>query len=157
MKELKSNVTCGKDVVFTYIIYLTPFGKGYGCFAIKKTEDYNKFLVGASFCHPSDRNKFRKDISRNIALGRATKEFSFDEELKLDTLFVVNYLLYNYKIDYVPYWAEKSYDIGTYFHKLSNDNYNEEKFLNKICKKDKKIETNYLKWAIKLLKNKNNH
>ena len=151
--KTKGNIVTGrKDVVYVYAIFLTPNGKGYGCFAIKKTEELNKFLVGASYCHPSDSNKFSKSLARDIALGRATKEYIFDLELKLDSIFIAKNAISGTDQIEMPYWAEKAYDVGSFCFKLSNDKYSASQLLEKMIEEDVDIESGYLKWTLQLLR-----
>ena len=151
-KVVKNYVTGKKEVTYVYAIFLTPFGKGYGCYAIKSTDKPNTFLVGASYCHPSDRKNFRKKLGRDIAIGRATTEYSFDPELKVDTINIITHVLRNAEM---PYWAERAYNIGSFSFKLSADRYNNTKLLEKLIEADFVVESGFLTWTLQLLKQHN--
>lgn len=58
---------------YAYYIFVTSMGKGYGCYSIKQVgqdEKFVKFVVSASYCHPSDRKNFSKRVARDIADSR---------------------------------------------------------------------------------------
>ena len=57
-----------KNVEIMYCIFLTAWGKGYGCFAFDKTNLQNgEIKIAASFCNPNDSNLFSKEQARNLA------------------------------------------------------------------------------------------
>jgi len=156
LKPKRNLVTGYKDTTFVYAIFLTPNGKGYGCFAIKKGDVHNSFLVGASYCHPNDRRSFRKKIARDIAVGRAANKFTFDPELNLDSLHVVSHAITakTGSID-MPSWAERAYDVGSFSYKLSLDRYSERQLLTKLIKEDSDVAKDFLFWVADLYKQTN--
>jgi hypothetical protein len=150
-KPGKDNLTGKRDVVFVYQIYLTPIGKGYGCFALKRnSKDSSSYLVGASFCHPLDGSRFNKKIAREKALSRISseKEFVLDREEKNTTYIVGNILKKTAcLIEYIPLWAKNAYDFGLYVYKLELDNMSKDALLKEVIKYDKTIREKYLRWV----------
>jgi len=144
--KVKDTVLGGKDVNYVYAIFVTPAGKGYGCFAIKRTDNPNSFLVGASYCHPSDRNRFRKKIARNMAAGRANKAVSFDKELKLDSINVVDHMLYSDKLP-MPSWANRAYNIGSFTYRLRADQHSTSSLLQQLFADDANVAKSFVVWA----------
>lgn len=135
-----------KDVAYVYTILLTPMGKGYGCFAIKRTNEENKFLIGAAYCHPSDRNKFRKRIARKISSARTNTEFVLDPDTKLDYLYIVRKSIESGDL-FMPSWAKKAYNAGTFTFGLSSNMYGNKQLLNKIVEQDKTTEKLFVDWV----------
>jgi len=148
MINYKDSVTGNKNVNYVYTIFITPAGKGYGCFSIKKTDVQNKYLVGASFCHPSDKTKFKKKIAREMAVGRANEAVSFDKDLKLDTINVIEHMLSSKKIK-MPSWANRAYNIGSFTYKLKADQYNVNSLLKILFKDNNDIMNDFVSWATK--------
>ena len=68
-KKLKKSKFSKRDITYTYAIFPTKKGKGYGCFAVRPEKD-GFFTVAASFCAPSDRARFSKVRARNVACKR---------------------------------------------------------------------------------------
>lgn len=57
-----------KNVEIMYCIFLTAWGKGYGCFVFDKTNLQNgEIKIAASFCNPNDSNLFSKEQARYLA------------------------------------------------------------------------------------------
>jgi hypothetical protein len=57
-----------KTMEYMYCVFLTAFGKGYGCFVIDKTDFQNgEIRMAASFCNPNDRYSFSKEQARKLA------------------------------------------------------------------------------------------
>ena len=44
----------------TFAIFATPKGKGYGCFAIHRDLESNKYVIASAFCYPQDAKLFSK-------------------------------------------------------------------------------------------------
>lgn len=108
-------------VNFAYIIFVTSFGKGYGCFAIRKLEK-NKFRIASSFCNPRDANKFDKKRARMIASNRLNTagcyvDISIDESLK-DDFATLHHKLFSSHLN-IPDWAMDAYYMQAYSLTLS--------------------------------------
>ena len=111
-----------KMTKYMYMLFLTPSGKGYGCFAIDKLAT-NKFKVAASFCSPHDRKKFSKKQARDMALGRLHKS---GVEVELDTEEKKNILLQVVEEAiqtecFVPKWVVQSLCMNAFSVSLSYD------------------------------------
>lgn len=111
-------------VNFAYIIFITPQGKGYGCFAIKKLA-HNTFKVAASFCSPKDSNHFDKKKARIIATNRLKTEgcfidVSLDDDIK-DDFATMHHKIFNSEMN-MPYWAIDAYTDEAYSLTLLESN-----------------------------------
>ena len=113
-----------KDFInFAYMIFVTPYGKGYGCFAIQQPEA-GKYKVASSFCSTWDANKFNKKKARMIALNRLKTpgsfiEFELDKELKDDFRTLQNII---FKSDMnIPGWAYNAHDYDAYYFTLKEN------------------------------------
>lgn len=107
-------------VKYTYALFRTKFGKGYGCFAVEKICD-NCFLVSASFCSPEDRVNFSKKKARNIAEGRLnSREWSLELRNDSNDYFelISDYLVLQKK---TPNWAFKALQNCRVYHTLNTD------------------------------------
>lgn len=126
---------------YAYYIYLTPMGKGYGCYSIKeefKTDECVTFSVTASYCHPDDRKNFSKSVARKVADSRrelirnnrvsnlkkvgqvSIVTLSVPLDRKEDTGFIVDNALLN-GLE-IRMWAAKAYSSNLYFKTLKLDN-----------------------------------
>jgi len=121
-----------KDHVnFAYVIYLTPFGKGYGCFALKELSK-NNFRVSTTFCSPRDRKNFDKAKARKVALGRLNSddyamEVSLDEDILPKVgIFTLIYAKFFKDLEKlpgsVPQWAIDANDMSAFSLTLREDN-----------------------------------
>jgi len=111
-------------VNFAYMIFITPQGKGYGCFAIKKLA-HNTFKVAASFCSPKDANKFDKRKARKIAGNRLNTEgcfidLSLDDDIK-DEFKTMHHKIFDSEMN-IPNWAETAYADEAYSLTLLESN-----------------------------------
>lgn len=112
-------------VNFAYMIFVTPNGKGYGCFAIKKL-GRNMFSVAASFCSPFDVLKFDKNKARMIAKNRLGSD-NTKVDIKIDDAFnddfqTIHHILFESTDMDFPNWAVRAYLDGAYYLTLRNDN-----------------------------------
>jgi hypothetical protein len=126
-------------IQYMYYIFVTPLGKGYGCFSIKNTEAPGVFEVSSSFCHPTDRKLFRKSIARRAAdahrdrpretrieklslMGKKTKvlvNVAPDEKGNFDTPTIVEEAIQQ-GVD-MRSWAMAAYKRGLFYKTLKND------------------------------------
>ena len=113
-----------KDFVnYAYMIFATPYGKGYGCFAVQTISPGN-FKVAASFCSFWDARRFSKKKARLIALNRLKTdgcfvEVSLDKDLKDDFRTLSN-LIFKSDLN-IPNWARDAYDIDAYYFTLKEN------------------------------------
>ncbi len=118
---------------YMYMLFLTPAGKGYGCFAIDKLAT-DKFKVAASFCSPFDRKKFNKKQARNMAFGRLNKsgvEVVLEADDKKNILLqVVEEAMQTALL--VPKWAVQAICMNAFSVSLSNDHLSYEDLLAKF-------------------------
>lgn len=120
---------------FTYAIFRTDQGKGYGCFAIEEEPNEQllesvdneqpknrSYVVSASFCHPGDRNKFSKYKARMIAMQRVKSDklsiFIRTDSKHLSELAEKYVCVGNN----VPRWALKAFEKDLMFSTLESDN-----------------------------------
>ncbi len=158
---------------YAYYIFVTSMGKGYGCYSIKQVDQddkYVKFVVSASYCHPSDRKNFSKKVARDIADSRRDRpKVRRIENLKTvgqlssvvvdipvankeDTHMIVdNALLCGLE---VRPWAATAYNKGLYFKTLTYDHLNWQSLVVKlILDAEQGTETERLgtKWLLQKL------
>jgi len=115
-----------RDTNYCYVLFVTPSGKGYGCFSINVNGE-NSYEVAASFCHPADRNKFSKKIARAKADAKIQKKrgitYEFDRELKVNDCKAI--VMHALKNDYNPIdqpsWVRKALEIEAFCMTLSSD------------------------------------
>ena len=119
-------------IKIAYAIFPTPFGKGYGCFAITKKAE-GEYCVSPSYCHPNDRVKFSKSKARLTAIARMDSPayagnvkivVQLDKDGKPQDITmeeIVTEYLNNYC---APSWADHSFNIGLWRFTLKLDNYN---------------------------------
>lgn len=112
-----------KDYInYTYMIFVTPRGKGYGCFAIKSLEK-NSFRVAASFCHPADASRFNKKKARLIANNRLNdKDCYVDISADTDDPKELLKVIFNLTNLNIPNWAYNAYYVGAYYSGLHTNN-----------------------------------
>jgi hypothetical protein len=106
---------------FSYGLFRTNAGKGYGCFAIQKVTE-TTFLVAGSFCSPGDRPKFSKKLARKVAEQRLNSSlWGVEIECKSNNY---NELIESYLVlvERSPGWAYRAYRAGNYAHTLASDN-----------------------------------
>lgn len=118
-EEREVNMSGGTN--FSYGLFRTNNGKGYGCFAIQRVTD-TTYLVAGSFCSPEDRPKFSKKLARKVAEQRLnSSEWGAEIECKSNNF---NELIESYLVlvPRSPGWAYKAYRNGNYSHTLTSDN-----------------------------------
>lgn len=124
-------------VQYAYVIFVTPYGKGYGCFAIKaeETTEYNinkpkMYSIASAFHAPMNFEtgkvkQFDKTSLRRIATQRLQNLHTIDISLStpyptikelLDAALV--------EMQTLPSWAERAYFDRHYFLTLKNSNMN---------------------------------
>ena len=103
-------------ILYTYVLFLTPEGKGYGCFAIKKLA-FNKYQVAGSFCSPYDRKRFSKPKARLIATNRLLSgnsvEITTDSELELTTHGIIAKIKQDMLLS-IPGWAKMAFELDAH-------------------------------------------
>lgn len=111
---------------YAYVLILTPKGKAYACFAVKKF-GHNIYKAGCSFCSAVDRPNFDKKISRSLAKERLEKEIdivtiSFDDTKKsISMTDIVDSIIFSEEL-IAPNWAYKAFDYDLMFYTLNYDN-----------------------------------
>ena len=61
-------------VEYMYVLFLTPYGKNYGCLAFNKANISNgEVRIAGSFCNPNDKHLF----SKNQAIKLANENFKY--------------------------------------------------------------------------------
>jgi len=115
----------------SYAVVATPFGKGYGCFAIRHDKGTKKYVVAFSFCHPADRKIFSKNEARKRALNRL-KSFQYVVEVEHDNHEFAEIIKKAAQLSTkTPNWALKALKNGTFYHTLSYDRFSSEELLSK--------------------------
>lgn len=132
------------SIEFMYVIFLTAFGKGYGCFAFDKANiSSGEVRVAASFCNPNDRSLFNKEDARVLAKNRLSKDeailfleydteygYDFDNETIASLYFEKNmpWLIGDVKpistastIADIPKWVQKCIVRNAYSFTLKED------------------------------------
>ena len=120
-----------KTMEFMYVIFLTAWGKGYGCFAIDKSDFQNgEVRIAASFCNPNDRHSFSKEQARKLAEDKFS---NLDSDFVLSLVFDPN----DDKEDFesneelaemyfewaqLPKWVKKCVDRNAILFTLKEDN-----------------------------------
>jgi len=105
-----------------YVQFNTPQGIGNACFVINWNRDNGElgYRAGSAFCSPKDC--FSKQIARDIAAGRAMRNFQSGKILSDKTGYVTHdefalilAELFN-KTDFtiIPGWARRSFSRGKY-------------------------------------------
>lgn len=112
---------------FSYMIFVTPFGKAYGCFAIRKISK-DLFRIAASFVSPVNSKNWKKKISRDIVSGRLEKEDHYielpmheDWSDEFSKYYSVLFTDYCFKLK-IPNWAINCYYNDAYCLSLKEDN-----------------------------------
>ena len=126
------------DITYTYAIFPTKKGKGYGCFAVQPKKN-GFFLVAASFCAPSDRAKFSKTRARDVACKRLESktarliEGDPKEERNRTALreIILEFML-SYKN--LPRWIDDSISVEMWLHTLKQDSLPSREIVNAIVK-----------------------
>jgi hypothetical protein len=123
---------------YTYMIFITPQGKGYGCFAIEQVND-SEYKLAASFCHPNDRKLFSKALAREIAARNLTKVgdgkqpyqlYSIDKDVGVDNKTVIYKAIEDGENPFpLPSWAKRAYVRDAYAFSLSLDNQSVDNFI----------------------------
>ena len=124
---------------YLYMIFVTPLGKGYGCFAIKRNGD--NYTVSSSYCHPTDRKLFRKEVARDKACKMmlaprrkrlealdsvgakpsVTVVFSKESpQQNIENATIVNAALEQRLM--MPSWAKRAYNLHHFTCGLTKDN-----------------------------------
>ena len=110
---------------YAYVILITPTGKGYACYAIKKLAK-NSFSVAASYCSPKDAKHFNKNKSRLIAKSRLNDENSCItielEEGEDDCFKTIHSKVISNHTFNMPTWAWTAYFNGAYSLSLRKNN-----------------------------------
>jgi len=114
----------------TYAIFATPQGKGYGCFAIRHNKGEKKYIVAASFCHPSDRKVFSKKEARMKALSRLNSKQWVVELESENHNFAEIIKLAMESSSKTPSWASKTLKNKHYFHTLAEDRFTSQALIN---------------------------
>ncbi len=142
------------DVGFIYVIFITPIGKGYGCFAIE-TKGNNSFRVAASFCHPDDRAVFSKKKARELAserLAESNFDYSFNEEVTVEySGIVIRAFADPHNPIQTPSWVREAFSTDAFIFTLRADNNSIVDFIYRLdlggewaVKLCKKVQTEHL-------------
>ena len=137
----KNETKVASNVRVAYAIFPTPFGKGYGCFAIRKNDD-GTFSIAPTYCHPNDRVKFSKPKARTTAVARLNS-ISFTGNVKFDVPVAkegdkaqevsLEDIVMKYLESYLPpSWVRKSFDMGLWCFTLKFDNLTFEGYVEKL-------------------------
>ena len=130
------------DTRFTYAIFVTNEGKGYGCFAIRKEHGTNNYKVAGSFCNPIGKCNPAKDIffSKEKARQSSMERLNSDWVLTIQNEnndygeIIASYLS---SCTLVPVWAKNAYNRKRVVHTLEMDNLN-------VAQLNKKIISDYV-------------
>jgi len=125
-----------EDITYTYAIFPTKKGKGYGCFAVQSNGN-GFYAVAASFCAPSDRAKFSKQKARDVAKGRLLSKTvvivsgECGEERNRESLvnIIETFMLSNQSI---PRWVQSSVKNNLWLHTLKYDSLPAKKIVNEV-------------------------
>jgi hypothetical protein len=112
---------------FCYVMFITAFGKAYGCFALDKSSAVNgEVKVAASFCNAFDSKSYSKPLARKMAVGRLGKagiivldsvvsgEVNYQD---VENSTIVHMAMEEDIVD-APSWARKAFQRGSLFYTL---------------------------------------
>ena len=114
-------------VEYMYVLFLTPYGKNYGCLAFDKANISNgEVRIAGSFCNPNDKHLFSKNQSIKLANENLVKN-SLDFTLEYDEYYGYDYLNEELATFYfnsadLPKWVEKCICRKAFQFTLKQDN-----------------------------------
>jgi|GEM_PF-5192508 len=130
-------------VVYAYVLFLTSIGKGYACFAFKGSGK-SKSTVGASYCHPNDRDRFSKERARAVCARRLERPLKSEDGLPCMEPVKVTLAPDTKVADVItaavekginmPSWARRAWERKSYYMTLANDHLNNDALLEKMVK-----------------------
>lgn len=106
---------------FSYMIFSTPMGKGYGCFAIRHTKGDDTYEVSCAFCHPNDRAVFSKPEARHKAYNRLNSNQWVTEVKSENNNYAEIIRKAVLASNKAPSWAIKAIKNGVASHTLKQD------------------------------------
>ncbi|HUU87873.1 MAG TPA: hypothetical protein VMX17_08980 [Candidatus Glassbacteria bacterium] len=135
--KAKNNKLAANCITYTYAIFPTKKGKGYGCFAVQPHE--GGFLVAASFCAPSDRAKFSKTKARDVACKRLKAKSArlIDGDPKEErNRTALKEIILDFMLSYenLPRWISDSISAEIWLHTLKQDSLPSREIVNAIVK-----------------------
>lgn len=139
--KLARRITSPDRIIYSYVLFLTPIGKGYACFAFKSCGK-NESVVVASYCNPNDRAKFSKARARAVGERRLLRPRKVEDGVPNVEPVKVNLSPDAKTADVIkaaveaginmPSWARKAWVRGSYYMTLANDSLNSDDLLNKM-------------------------